>query len=239
MIRLLRILGLLCVLYVAVLTVFDSGAGMQPIWLAIAAGFFLLSIKKMNKFLFSKKSFLALLTILISFFIIVEGAIVFEGFHTLNNKKSDYVIVLGARVKGETPSLTLKFRLEKAYSYLSDHPESKAVLSGGQGPGENISEAEAMRWYLTEKGIENSRLLLESESTSTYENLRNSFKIIDRIDSKAEITVVTSRFHILRSKKIAQQLGKTVDGIGAQSLWFLIPNYYLREFFAVVKAFVL
>ena len=40
-------------------------------------------------------------------------------------------------------SLTLKYRVDKAYKYLQKNQETKAILSGGKGRGENISEAEA------------------------------------------------------------------------------------------------
>ena len=81
-------------------------------------------------------------------------------------------------------------------------------------------------------------MILEDKSTDTVENLRNSLGLIEKEKDNASITVVTSRFHVLRSKMIARDLGKKVDGIGAETLLFLIPNYYLREFFAVVVEFM-
>ena len=60
-----------------------------------------------------------------------------------------YVVVLGAAVHGDVPSLALTHRLEGAYEYLNTHPDAVAILSGGKGKGENISEAECMYFRLT------------------------------------------------------------------------------------------
>ena len=79
----------------------------------------------------------------------------------------DYLIVLGAHVDGERLTKALYERVRKALEYLETHPETKAVLSGGKGKGEAISEAEAMRRYLIRKGISPERLLLEEKSVNT------------------------------------------------------------------------
>ena len=128
--------------------------------------------------------------------------------------------------------------MEKGYEYLEAHPKTKAVLSGGQGPDEIMTEAQAMYVYLVNKGIDKERLILEDESHSTYENLTNSFKLIDAEKENATISVVSNRFHILRAQIQAKKLGRAVGGIGARSYVYLIPNYYFREFFAVMKEIV-
>lgn len=213
----------------------NGSAGMRIVWVAIIIGSLVLSFKKPFHFLFSNKYFKLLFLGVCLIFVIIEGVIVFQGigFNTVNN--CDYLIVLGARVRGETPSLTLKYRLDVAYDYLSKNPDTQAILAGGQGEGENISEAEAMKRYLVKKGISVDRLMLENQSRDTVENLKYSFRMIDTSEKDLQIIVATSRFHILRSKMIAHDLGCEVNGIGAKTLPYLIPTYYLREFFAVVE----
>ena len=66
--------------------------------------------------------------------------------------------------------LTLARRLDAALAYLEENPKAYVVVSGGQGAGEDISEAEAMRRYLAARGIEESRILMEDKSMSTLEN---------------------------------------------------------------------
>jgi hypothetical protein len=57
----------------------------------------------------------------------------------------DYIIILGARVKGEIPSLALQYRIDSAANYMKKNQETIAIVSGGQGPGEDITEAEATK----------------------------------------------------------------------------------------------
>ena len=76
----------------------------------------------------------------------------------------DYIIVLGAHVNGTKLTLALLERVRRALLYLEENPGTKAVLSGGRGDGERISEAEAMYRYLTEHGISPERLIKEERS---------------------------------------------------------------------------
>lgn len=234
-----RLLSVFSILNLINIIAVDGGAGMEPVWGAILIGSLILSVPKAYQFLFSKKWIKILFAVGMTVFILVEGSIICNAFSLGTPEDADYLIVLGARIRGETPSLALQYRLDKAYEYLNENKETKAVLTGGQGPGESITEAEAMKRYLLGKGIEGERLVLEDKATDTDENLAYAFKIIDEEKEDASITVVTSSFHVLRSKMIAKDLGREVSGIGARTLPYLIPTYYLREFFAVVEELIL
>lgn len=147
---------------------------------------------------------------------------------------ADYVIVLGAQVRGRSPSYNLARRLDAAYDYLKENTETQAILSGGMGEGEEISEARAMQSYLEEKGLPRERMILEDKSTNTYENLKYSREKMKKQD--AEVILVTSDFHVFRSIQIAKKQGiEHVEGLGAPGMWYTVPNLYLREAFAVVK----
>ena len=50
------------------------------------------------------------------------------------------------------------------------YPDLKIVVSGGQGEGENITEATAMRNFLVDNGVDSSLIIMEDKSTNTYEN---------------------------------------------------------------------
>lgn len=153
------------------------------------------------------------------------------------DQNADYVIVLGAQVKGTSPSYNLKRRLDVAYEYLEKNPETKVILSGGQGKGEDITEAQAMSTYLEEKGISKDRMLLENQSVNTYENIKYSKQLIN--SKKSSVIIVTNDFHVFRSVRIAKKQGiKYVQGLGATTHWYTVPNLYLREGFAVVKYFL-
>lgn len=151
-----------------------------------------------------------------------------------------YVVVLGAGVYGETPSITLEHRLEGAARYLREHPEAKAVVSGGQGEGEDISEAECMRRYLEKQGIAPGRILMEDRSTSTKENLSFSKAVIEADGGDASrIAVVSSGYHLYRAERIADALGMEASGVaGSDGYPIYVAGMYLREAVAVLKLWV-
>lgn len=233
-----RVLTGISLLSTVILTIYGGSGGMIPVWLVITIVAAILSFRKYYEYFFSKWWVRIPFILGVLCFVFVEGVIIWNGFAAVPKESSDYIIILGAQVRGNKPSATLEYRLEKGYEYLEAHPETKAVLSGGQGPDEIMTEAEAMYVYLVDKGISKERLILEDESHSTYENLTNSFKLIDAEKENATISVVSNRFHILRAQIQAKKLGRQVGGIGAKSHVYLIPNYYFREFFAVMKELI-
>lgn len=154
----------------------------------------------------------------------------------------DHVVVLGAGVRGTVPSLSLRERINAAHDYLIANPDSVAVLSGGQGPGEDITEAACMYRELTEMGIDPSRLLLEEMSTSTMENLTFSMDLLESNTGSrpTRIAIVSSEYHIFRAGLFAKELGLESVGIPAKTSWITLRiNYYLREIVAVWKYLIL
>lgn len=154
-----------------------------------------------------------------------------------NETEADYVIVLGAAVYGETPSISLRSRMDRAVEYLAAHPSAKVVASGGQGEGEDISEAECMRRYFLRNGIDESRILLEAHSTSTMENLTFSRTVIENDGGSAEhVAVVSSGYHLYRAKAMAASLGMQAVGLaGADGYPLYMTGMYIREALGVVK----
>lgn len=142
-----------------------------------------------------------------------------------------YLIVLGAGVNGSAPSLSLATRLEAALDYLERNPDTAAVVSGGQGAGEDITEAACMRAWLEARGVAASRILEEDRATDTLENLRYSFALIEaRGDSPQGCAVVSGAYHLCRAKLLARSLGAEVYGVAAPpGNFFVSLNYFIRE----------
>ncbi len=152
----------------------------------------------------------------------------------------DAVIVLGAGIKGERVTLPLMHRLDKAVEYWHKNTEAIIVVSGGQGLQESISEALAMKKYLIAKNIPEEKIIMEDQSTSTYENFAFSKKILTQLlGDHFTVTYITNRFHMYRAGQIAQAVGINGTSYGAPIAWYLLPNVYLREFFAVIKFWIL
>lgn len=146
----------------------------------------------------------------------------------------DYLIVLGAHVDGTRLTLALLERTRRAFKYLEENPGTRAVLSGGKGEGEQISEAEAMYRYLTEHGIFRDRLIRETHSTNTKENLDFSLEKIG--DLNKSVGVVTNNFHVFRGVAIGKKCGcRDICGIPSRYRSWRLLIYIPREILAVIK----
>lgn len=146
------------------------------------------------------------------------------------------VMILGCRVRGEEPSEMLKARMNAALEVLAGSPEAVCVVSGGQGKGEDIPEAEAMRRYLTDNGISPERIYAESESTNTRENFRFSKPILEELGITDGIVVVTNEFHQYRAELYARENGLDVGHYSAKTHTSSILNYWLREWLGLFRA---
>lgn len=147
-------------------------------------------------------------------------------------------VVLGCRVYGERPSLSLVERLEAAYTYLEENPEAVCIVSGGKGDSENISEAECMYRWLVDKGIDGSRIYKEENSTSTDENITFSKEIIEEYGLNENIAIVTSEYHTYRAGKIAEENGLSFGTVPGKTAVWLFPTFYVRELYAILAEWV-
>ena len=164
--------------------------------------------------------------------VLVTGIIIGASCFGSSAEAGPYLIVLGAGVRGSTPSASLQDRIDSAYSYLTEHPHVICILSGGQGPDEDISEAQCMYNALTAMGIDGSRLWLEDKSTSTGENLEFSLNLIEnRTGARPDkIHLMSSEYHLFRAGLFAEEQGVEALGVPARtSNPARFVNYFLRE----------
>ena len=150
------------------------------------------------------------------------------------------VIVLGCKVRNGVPSRMLRRRLESAKKALDETPDAICIVSGGQGTDESITEAQCMFHWLTENGVDAERIFMEDKSTSTFENLSFSKKILDEQGISDRILIATDGYHEMRAQMLAAHEGLTdTYAASAQTSWYLLPTYWVREWFGIVEAFVL
>ena len=169
-------------------------------------------------------------------FAVTEAGIL-TGMIPEKNRKADQIIILGAQVRGRYITNSLRRRLDAALSYLEKYPDTKVIVSGGQGNGEDISEAEAMAGYLAANGVDPRQIICEDQSTSTKENLRFSRKYLDPENTVTGI--VTNDFHMFRAALIARREGyRKILRIPASSNPVFQLNYLVREFFAVLSLMI-
>lgn len=145
--------------------------------------------------------------------------------------KVPYLIVLGAKVNGEEMSLSLLYRAEKALEYLEENPRTVVIVTGGQGKGEDITEAEALWRFFVERGISEDRILKEDLSTSTYENLQFTKDKYD-ID---QAVIVSNDFHLYRSIELANKVEIKGYPLAADTPKVVKTTLFLREYAAIIK----
>ena len=230
--------GVLCLLYGILVAMIHSGTRFYMVWLSMALVLFL-SAAAFYKGLWLLLPGAIRLTFLCVFIlgllaVTVTGGLIVSSFTKADEAGNvDYLLVLGAQVNANGPSRVLAYRLDAAYAYLAEHPDTLCILSGGQGYNEPCTEAAGMEKYLLDKGIASDRLLLEEASENTLENIKNSKKLIPE---GARVAIVTNNFHLFRATHIAKKQGLTqVRGIGAYSEALYLPNNVFRETLGVVK----
>jgi len=174
-------------------------------------------------------------------FIIIEGLIL-SGAYINDAEDIDYILILGAGIIDDRPSLELKYRLNKAIHFIKENPNDQMViLCGGKGKNEKFSEAYVMEKYLKNHGLKEDMLFKEEKSTSTYENIKYAKEIIKVIDSRDNIKIAISSndFHLFRAKLIAKRLGFKAAGLPSKTPLYIIPNHHVREYFAIIKSVLL
>ena len=166
-------------------------------------------------------------------------ALVVSGAHTNPAaENAQCIVILGAGVNGTEPSLMLSSRLQAALDFIADKPDIPIICSGGQGPGEDISEADCMAGWLIAHGVDEKRIYREDRSTSTRENFDFSYAIMaeNGLDTTGTFAYVTNDYHIYRAGRIAGvPLACGVAATLPRTAYYdgLQLNYYVREAFAL------
>ena len=191
------------------------------------------------------KLFKHVILILLALFVLCYGfleALILIGGRDDADRDAPVMIVLGAMVWPNGPSPALVRRLDKALAYWQDHPDTKIIVSGGQGVDEPVSEAQAMFDYLTAAGIPAQQIYMEDRSTSTVENLVNSKVIMTELGydpAMTPVVVVSNAFHLARVRILCTRYGLDADTLGTPMPDLKSAFYsYNREVFALIKSFL-
>ena len=157
---------------------------------------------------------------------------IIEASHGNPAEQVEYVVVLGAKVRDDGPSVALWERINGAYDYMVAHPDVTAIVSGGQGADEPMTEAQAMYDELVALGIEKERIWMEGEATSTWENLNFSLNMIEQKTGvrPEKIGVVSSEYHLFRASLFAKACDVEFVGIPAETTRLSQKvNHFMRE----------
>ena len=146
--------------------------------------------------------------------------------------EAEYLVVLGAKVRDDGPSVSLWDRINAAADYLKAHEDTIAIVSGGQGEDEPITEAQCMHDELVKLGIDESRIWMEDNATSTDENMRFSLDLIEEKTGTRpkKLAILSSEYHLYRSSLMAKKLGIEFVGVPAKtSRLSQLVNHAMRE----------
>ncbi len=238
------VLMLICLVYSVSIYMVGSGTFSFVIWLA-GAGFF------WGAFFFAGEGrwqkvpvlfrgiFYGLFSLGLTAFIVCIVAMA-SHFADKGEKDLDYIVVLGAQMRNDGPSVIFKYRLDAAYDYLSENPDTVCIVSGGMGINEAVTEGDGGRAYLVSRGISPERVIAETKAIDTDDNIANSLGVINGVSGKERgnrrIGIVTNNFHVFRGVHIAKRLtSDEIYGIAAYTLPWYLPNNMVRECFGIVR----
>lgn len=143
-------------------------------------------------------------------------------------ENAECVIILGAAVHNDRPSRALKQRIDAAYSYLLENPETIAVCTGGKDPKDSLSEAKCISNELEKMGISIERLFIEDKSVSTRENFEFAFESLGYTPDN--VVIVSNGFHLRRAKLIlSESYNGEIYTLAAKTDIFII-HYTVREY---------
>lgn len=196
--------------------------------------------KKLNRWI---KALIALALLGILAFSALLGAVLYGSYDHIQGEPR-VMVILGCQVQPWGPSVLLQDRLDQALDYLSEHPDMTVVVSGGQGPDEPCTEAQAMYDYLTANGVDGGRILLEAESHNTLQNLKYSITLLEAegYDLSTGVMVVSNGFHLTRVRMLWERVwgsDENLSTLAAPSSH--VPSrlkMYIREPLALVKSFL-
>ena len=176
-----------------------------------------------------------LFVLFLAYSLVLCGLMVSGALRAPPQEAQGTVVVLGSKVNGSVPSADLQARINRAAAYLLEHPELPVVASGGQGAGEDVSEAEAIREGLIAQGVEASRIYLEDQSSDTQENIAFSREVMRENGLPEPMLIVTDEYHEFRANLLAEQTGIESLAVPGATPFYLLPACVAREVLALTK----
>lgn len=175
-------------------------------------------------------------SVFVIYAVVASGAIVYCASRPA--PKAATVVVLGAQVKPWGPSVNLQQRIDAAVAYMKENPDSNAVVSGGKGADEPMSEAQSIYEDMVRQGVDSNRIYMEDKSVNTKENLRFSHRIINDNGLNKNLAIATDSFHQLRARLIAKkefpasEIG-AINAVNGRIGLLCYPTFFVREWIAI------
>lgn len=146
-----------------------------------------------------------------------------------------YLLVLGAGIKNNYPSLMLKDRLDKALEIYNINNNIKIILSGDSIKEEEYDETIVMYNYLIERNVNKDNIIIDKKGISTYNSIKNIISLV----GNNKLIIVTQKYHLTRSIYIA--INNNIDAYGISSYNYKYIYQFkrdIREILARVKDYI-
>ena len=153
--------------------------------------------------------------------------------------RSDVILVLGAKsYHGNSYNPCLVYRVSHAVDLYKARYAPKILVSGGFDKEDHVSEAGTMKKIAIKLGASPNDILLETLSSSTYENFLFSQKLL-KSSGLNSVIIVTEPFHVARASLVADKLGikYTISSASTSPCWLpwkYFSFYFLKEPLAVL-----
>lgn len=146
------------------------------------------------------------------------------------------IIVLGAGLhKGKVPPV-LAERLKMALKCWQEDQQAMIIVTGARLRDEKISEAAAMAQYLEQLGLPEDNIIYEERAKNTWDNLKNCQQLIqERSILERGIIVITSSFHVIRTKNYVQRLHLDWPVIASKTPWRYQPLTIVRDYLGIIR----
>lgn len=147
-------------------------------------------------------------------------------------KQADYVVVLGSGLMGDQVTPLLAARIDRGIEVYRKNPGSKLIMSGGQGPDEDVPEGVAMTRYSVSRGVPEADIIVEDRAVNTRENLLFSYALMPEAaeGETPKVALATTNYHLFRALLLARSLGLKCWGVGASTKVYFAVNAFIREF---------
>lgn len=184
---------------------------------------------------------LILIAASITNFLVTAGLVVFALVVILlqqfsKAKPSEILLVLGAGLKKGKVGTILAERLNKTLKCWQLNPKAIVIVSGGKLHGETTSQAAAMANYLIQVGVPAKQIIQEEQAKNTRQNLMYTEKLIKDYDLQGRrVRVVTSCFHLPRTRIYLHQLGLHWWLTASRVPWTQLPLTVTRDYLGIIR----
>lgn len=152
----------------------------------------------------------------------------------IDSNDIDCIVILGAGVRGNSPSPMLEDRLITGMYLYNQGISNKIIVSGDHGK-EYYDEVNVMKDYLLENEIPSENIFMDHAGFSTYDSIYRTKEIFQA----HKVIIVTQEYHLYRALYIAKELDIDAYGVVANRREY---NFQLkrdiREIAARVKDFI-